>query len=61
MVIGNMSDLEHLREVPGSSVGEYVCFFCDFFLYRPHKGTGGNSILCIETIALDATNVEMAF
>merc|ERR1712137_1301762 len=46
MLVGNKSDLRHLREVPTEAAKEYA---------------EKNSLSFIETSALDATNVELAF
>ena len=46
MLVGNKSDLRHLRAVPASEGMEF---------------SKGNHISFIETSALDATNVEAAF
>jgi len=46
MLVGNKSDLRHLREVPTDTAKEFA---------------EKNNLLFIETSALDATNVELAF
>ena len=46
MLVGNKSDLRHLREVPTEAAKEYA---------------EKNALSFIETSALDATNVELAF
>jgi small GTP-binding protein len=46
MLVGNKADLRHLREVPTEPAKEYA---------------EKNSLSFIETSALDATNVELAF
>merc|ERR1712232_1118543 len=46
MLVGNKADLRHLREVPTEAAKEYA---------------EKNSLSFIETSALDATNVELAF
>jgi len=46
MLVGNKADLRHLREVPTEAAKEYA---------------ETNSLSFIETSALDATNVELAF
>jgi len=46
MLVGNKSDLRHLREVPTDSAKEFA---------------EKNNLLFIETSALDSSNVELAF
>jgi len=46
MLVGNKSDLRHLREVPTDTSKEF---------------SAKNNLLFIETSALDSTNVELAF
>merc|ERR1711981_1408468 len=46
MLVGNKSDLRHLREVPTEAAKEYA---------------EKNGLSFIETSALDSTNVELAF
>ena len=46
MLVGNKSDLRHLRAVPTEEAREFA---------------SGNGLSFIETSALDASNVELAF
>src|SRR5438128_587049 len=46
MLVGNKSDLRHLREVPTDTAKEF---------------SEKNNLLFIETSALDSSNVELAF
>ena len=66
MLVGNKSDLRHLRAVPTDEAkgfaGLFVFLFLSFFsliVYSPFLER--NNLSFIETSALDSTNVETAF
>jgi Ras-related protein Rab-11A len=67
MLVGNKSDLKHLRAVPTE---EAKTFSCELYLtildgrlltYMCICGLAENGLSFIETSALDASNVESAF
>jgi Ras-related protein Rab-11A len=55
MLVGNKSDLRHLRAVPTEEATE----FASMFFFKLISGKNGLSF--IETSALDASNVELAY
>lgn len=67
MLVGNQSDLEHLREVPKNEAHRFACM-STFVLHDSSQRTlmkcdltGENGFLFTETSALDSSNVELAF
>ena len=62
MLVGNKSDLRHLRAVPTDEAKSFAGLLHPF---RAHacltRDTEKNGLSFIETSALDATNVETAF
>lgn len=62
MLVGNKSDLRHLRAVPTEEAKQFASMWeprgrCGFVL----TAIGENNLSFIETSALDASNVELAF
>ena len=53
MLVGNKSDLKHLRAVPTDEAKEFACIFM--------LTIAANNLSFIETSALDGANVETAF
>jgi Ras-related protein Rab-11A len=66
MLVGNKSDLRHLRAVPTEEAKQFASTWPDL---KSHPGwnfcwrefAGDNNLSFIETSALDASNVELAF
>jgi len=63
MLVGNKSDLRHLRAVPTEEAKQFASTFAMRKQAPKHKLTviGENNLSFIETSALDASNVELAF
>lgn len=66
MLVGNKCDLKHLRAIPTDEAKNFACrfYFFFFFFSEPQFSNilaAENTLLFIETSALDATNVELAF
>ena len=63
MLVGNKSDLRHLRAVPTEEAKQFASKCRDAFLLGGQELTlkGDNNLSFIETSALDASNVELAF
>lgn len=62
MLVGNKSDLRHLRAVPTEEAKQFASmFFQQLLLWTRLTATGENNLSFIETSALDASNVELAF
>lgn len=64
MLVGNKSDLKHLRAVPTDEAKEFASTFLVLMWGIEEEGLiiiAQNGLLFIETSALDASNVESAF
>ena len=63
MLVGNKSDLRHLRAVPTEEAKQFASECRNAFLLGGQELTikGDNNLSFIETSALDASNVELAF
>lgn len=60
MLVGNKSDLRHLRAVPTEEAKQFAST-CAIMVWNNADQTGENNLSFIETSALDASNVELAF
>ena len=62
MLVGNKSDLRHLRAVPTEEAKQFASASDGLFPRPPQlTSAGDNNLSFIETSALDASNVELAF
>lgn len=62
MLVGNKSDLRHLRAVPTEEAKQFASEFAfDVRNVEIDHSAGENNLSFIETSALDASNVELAF
>jgi Ras-related protein Rab-11A len=62
MLVGNKSDLRHLRAVPTDEAKQFASTFIKFSTSATRLTySGENNLSFIETSALDASNVELAF
>lgn len=62
MLVGNKSDLRHLRAVPTDDAKQFASMFTASKVVRLQLTRAGeNNLSFIETSALDASNVELAF
>lgn len=62
MLVGNKSDLRHLRAVPTEEAKQFASQYKPGSKVHDTKfETGENNLSFIETSALDASNVELAF
>jgi Ras-related protein Rab-11A len=61
MLVGNKSDLRHLRAVPTEEAKQFASMYEGCRDRVLLTSTGENNLSFIETSALDASNVELAF
>ena len=62
MLVGNKSDLRHLRAVPTDEAKQFASVLTNFSTSGIRLTCSGeNNLSFIETSALDASNVELAF
>lgn len=64
MLVGNKSDLKHLRAVPTEEAKQFASMSINVGVERSEEkltAAGENNLSFIETSALDASNVELAF
>lgn len=61
MLVGNKSDLRHLRAVSTEEAKQFACIVYLFIVVHLRILLVENGLSFIETSALDASNVEMAF
>ena len=61
LLVGNKSDLRHLRAVPTEEAKAFAGVWLPHVRRRRSRGAEKNGLSFIETSALDATNVETAF
>ena len=61
MLVGNKSDLRHLRAVPTEEAKQFASMYKYSLNNHILRTAGENNLSFIETSALDASNVELAF
>ena len=61
MLVGNKSDLRHLRAVPTEEAKQFASMAIPLQYGPTTNLSGENNLSFIETSALDASNVELAF